>query len=172
MKPMKHAEYFQTLARYNRWMNERLYAICAQMSEEERKLDRGAPFRSMHRTLNHLLLTDRAWLGRFHSQPFPVKSLDQELYADFEELRRERAITDAEISAWAAALSDEILDGDLTFTSISVPATHTKPMWLCALHLFNHQTHHRGQLTTLIEQAGYDCGVTDLGALPLAADNI
>jgi uncharacterized damage-inducible protein DinB len=162
---MKNVEYFQTLARYNHWMNQKMFAICSQMSDEERKLDRGAPFKSISGTLNHLLVTDRMWLGRFYANPFVVPSLDYELYADYEELDRERQITDAAISNWVNSLSDEDLLEDLTFTAFSTPTEYTLPLWVCALHLFNHQTHHRGQLTTLIEQAGYDCGVTDLGAM-------
>ena len=163
---MQHLIYFQTLARYNRWMNEKLFSIGAQMSDAERKHNRGAPFHSLHGTWNHLLVADRLWLGRFKSQPFSVPSLDYELFADFEELKRGRETTDAEIFAWVDLLSDDDLQSDLTFTSISQPAERTLPLWFCALHFFNHQTHHRGQITTLIEQAGYDCGVTDLAAMP------
>jgi uncharacterized damage-inducible protein DinB len=159
-------EQFQMMARYNRWMNGKLYDVCAAMTDQERKHDRGAPFRSIHGTFNHLLLTDRAWLGRFQRQPFAARSLDQELYGDWNELRRERQVTDDAIAGWVATLDEDALAASLTFTSISNPTTHTSPLWLCALHLFNHQTHHRGQITTLIEQAGYDCGVTDLPVMP------
>ena len=158
--------YFQTMARYNRWMNEKVYAICAEMSDEERKLDRGAPFKSIHGVLNHLLLTDRVWLGRFTGKPFPAQSLDQELYSDFEELRHERANTDDAIDAWLATLTPEVLSGNLTFTRMSVPGERTVSMRKTVQHIFNHQTHHRGQITAMIEQAGYDCGVTDLLQMP------
>ena len=57
--------YCQLMARYNRWMNERLYALCAGLDDDERKRDRGAFFGSIHGTLNHLLWGDRMWLGRF-----------------------------------------------------------------------------------------------------------
>lgn len=155
-------EQLQTLARYNRWMNGKLYQICDAMSDEERKHDRKAPFRSIHGTFNHLLLTDRIWLGRFQHQPFAAISLDQELYSDWKELRVERNRTDEKIEAWVASLNEEVLAASLTFTRLSDPQPYTFLLWQCALHLFNHQTHHRGQITALIEQAGYDCGVTDL----------
>src|SRR6476469_4234839 len=98
-------EHARAMARYNRWMNEKLYAVAEKLSDEERKTDRGAFFGSIHRTLNHLLLADRVWLGRFTGAvlqegefgPGGIKTLDQELYADFDELRRERAKTDDEI---------------------------------------------------------------------------
>lgn len=163
---MRHVTYFQTLARYNHWMNEKLFSICATMSDAERKQNRGAPFNSLHGTWNHLLLTDRMWLGRFKQKPVLAPSLSHELFSDFDELKRERQKTDQQIFDWIDSLSDELLQADLTVTSFSNPTQYTRPLWFFALHLFNHQTHHRGQITTLVEQAGYDCGVTDLGALP------
>jgi uncharacterized damage-inducible protein DinB len=156
----------QTLAAYNHWMNERLYALCADLSDVERKCDRGAFFRSIHGTLNHGLLGDRVWLGRFTGVAFAVASLDQELYADFAELRAERERTDREIDAWATSLAPADFDGTLRYTSLVNPAPRAFPFWAAATHLFNHQTHHRGQLTTLLSQAGVDPGVTDLIWLP------
>lgn len=159
-------EYCRLMSRYNRWMNERLYAVCADLPDSVRKEDRGAPFRSVHGTLNHLLLADRAWMGRFTGVPYPARSLDQELYADFAELRREREITDTAIETWVAALTPDRLAADLTFTSLSRPEPRTVPLWFPVMHMFNHQTHHRGQLTTLLEQLGCDFGVTDLMWMP------
>ena len=150
------------MARYNRWMNERLYAICAEMSDEERKRDRGAFFKSIHGTFNHLLLGDRIWMGRFAGEPFSVKSLDQQLYSDYRELTAERALTDERIIAFTEALNEETIAGELRYTSIVNPAERVIPMRVALLHFFNHQTHHRGQVTTLISQAGFDPGVTDL----------
>jgi len=101
---MNAIDHYQTMARYNRLMNEKLYAVASELSDEERKRDLGAFFRSVHGTLNHLLLADRAWLGRFthdravfesldaEGRPITLTgTLDQELYADFATLRRERA---------------------------------------------------------------------------------
>lgn len=159
----------RTLSAYNRWMNERLYACCAQLPDEERKRDRGAFFRSIHATLNHLLLGDRIWLGRFTSAPFAVRSLDQELYTDFGELRAERERTDREVDAWAASLTDADFLRTLRYTSFVNPAPRSIAFWVAVTHFFNHQAHHRGQLTTLLMQAGVDPGVTDLIWLPEVA---
>ena len=156
----------QTMARYNRWMNERLYALCATLSDEARKRDAGAFFGSIHGTLNHILLGDRIWLGRFLGRPFSVKSMDQELYSDFAELRVEREISDREIVAWADSLTPEHLGDPLTYVSVINPATSSYPRWVVVVHFFNHQTHHRGQVTTLLSQLGLDPGVTDLIRLP------
>ena len=164
MSPLEH---FRAMAVYNRWMNEKLYGHCAQLTDAQRKEDVGAFFKSIHGTLNHLLLADRLWMGRFLSQPFVAKSLDQELYPDFAALRGERATTDAQIEAWAQKLSDAILDSDLSYTSMVNPAPRRCPMRLAVAHFFNHQTHHRGQVTTLLTQRGIDPGVTDLLWVPL-----
>jgi uncharacterized damage-inducible protein DinB len=164
-------EHARVMARYNRWMNDKLYAVAAELSDAERKEDRGAFFGSTHRTLNHLLLADRVWLGRFSGAtlrpdemgPGGIRSLDQELYEGFDELRRERARTDDEIDAFVATLTDEKLAGPLRYVRRGV--VHELPLWHALTHLFNHQTHHRGQVTTLLMQAGLDPGVTDLVAM-------
>jgi uncharacterized damage-inducible protein DinB len=168
---------FTRLARYNRWMNERLYALAAQMSDEERKLDRGAFFKSIHGTLNHILLGDRIWLARFASsghafaalkhraQPPGVAALGDELYSDFITLTQERNKTDLAIEASMAELDDAILNSTLRYIRMNGEA-HAHPFWLVLTHFFNHQTHHRGQLTTLFMQSGRDPGVTDFIALP------
>src|SRR5690606_11137584 len=101
------AEQVRLLAAYNKWMNDKLYAVCAELSDEERKADRGAFFRSIHGTLNHLLLADKVWFGRFTSNPFVPQSLDQELYDDFGELRAARTSLDADIEHWAAGITDD-----------------------------------------------------------------
>lgn len=154
------------MASYNRWMNGKLYDCCARLSDEERKRDAGAFFKSIHGTLNHLLLGDRVWLGRFTGKPFAVKALNQELYSDFEELRAERAKTDDAIDAWLFSLTDADFAADLVYTSVVSPKPRRYPLWFAVTHFFNHQTHHRGQLTTLLMQRGIDPGVTDLIWLP------
>ncbi len=155
-------DYARTMSRYNRWMNEKLYAVCADLSDETRKEDRGAPFRSIHGTLNHLLLADRLWMSRFLSTRYAITSLADELYSDFDDLRRERAHTDEEIDSWVSTLGDGDFEKQLTFMPATLPDERTLPLAVCIVHFFNHQTHHRGQLTTLLEQGGCDFGVTDL----------
>lgn len=159
-------KYTRTMQAYNRWMNDRLYGCCGKLSDAERKRDVGAFFKSIHGTLNHLLLGDRVWLGRFTGKPFAVKSLDQELYSDFAQLRSERNATDVAISDWSSSLSEADLAGELSYTSVVNPEPRRLPLWLAVTHFFNHQTHHRGQLTTLLVQRGIDPGATDLMWLP------
>jgi uncharacterized damage-inducible protein DinB len=156
--------YYTTIARYNQWMNLKLYDVCADIPDLDRKLDRGAFFKSIHGTLNHILIADRIWLGRFTEQPFVAK-LDAELYSDFSELRIERERLDVTIIDWAQNLAPDWLDRDFNYTNSS-GVTRTRPYWLLVTHMFNHQTHHRGQLTTILNQMGCDVGVTDLAAMP------
>jgi uncharacterized damage-inducible protein DinB len=164
-------ELARVMARYNRWMNDKLYAVAEKLTDAERKEHRGAFFGSIHRTLNHLLLADRVWLGRFTGAalqegemgPGGILSLDQELYTDFAELRRERAKTDDEIDGYVVTLTDEKLAGNLRYLRRGI--VNEFPLWHAVAHLFNHQTHHRGQVTTLLTQAGHDPGVTDLVAM-------
>ncbi len=167
---------FKTLAQYNTWMNRAVYDACAALSDGERKRDLHAFFGSIHRTLNHLLLTDRVQLGRFigedctrsldeNGRAIEIRSLDQELYADFTTLRCEREKTDAMIEAWTHDITAEFLARDMVYDAMSAVGRYRVPMWIAVTHFFNHQTHHRGQITTLLSQLGHDSGVTDLMAL-------
>jgi uncharacterized damage-inducible protein DinB len=167
---MMSAEWLAALARYNRWMNDKLYALAATLTDEARKRDAGAFFKSIHGTFNHILVGDRVWLARFKGVPAPeglmapgIRSLDHELYADFDELRRERTRTDDELSAWVSGLSAEQLAAPLVY--LRRGQRLESPLWWAVAHLFNHQTHHRGQITTLFSQQGHDPGSTDLVAM-------
>jgi uncharacterized damage-inducible protein DinB len=159
-------QYCQLMARYNRWMNERLYALLAQMSDDDRRRDRGAFFGSIHGTLNHLLWGDRVWLGRFIDEPCTVPAFGADMYADFADLQREREITDRKMLHWAGNVTAAWLESTLAYTGRADNRRREMPMAVAAVQLFNHGTHHRGQLTTLIKQAGRDPGVTDLQGLP------
>ena len=163
---MLDAEYARLMARYNRWMNERLYALCSGIPDAERRSDRGAFFRSIHGTLNHLVYADLAFLSRFTGDPPEVPPLGVELYADFDALRSVRARLDARLVAWAETLSRDWLASPHTYTSNVDRRTRTLPSWILVAHLFNHQAHHRGQLTTLLSQLGLDYGSTDLPFMP------
>jgi uncharacterized damage-inducible protein DinB len=158
---------WQLMADYNAWMNERLYAVCAALSDEERKRDRGAFFKSIHSTLNHILWADRVWMTRLSSKSYPPPGpIGTDVYADFDELRAARVSLDADIGEWAASLTEEKLSAPYEFKSMVMKITRVQPTWTFVTHMFNHQTHHRGQLTTLLAQAGVDYGATDIPLLP------
>lgn len=164
MKSLIH--YAQAMSHYNRWMNQRIYEACAALGDEERKRDVGAVFRSVHGTLNHILVADRIWMGRFAGEPVEFRALDQELYSDFSELRAERRKEDEAIVTWAESLTVDDLNGELAYTSTVSPRSRRYPFWFAVMHFFNHQTHHRGEATTVLSQSGIDPGVTDLILLP------
>lgn len=169
---------YRWLARYNAWFNERLYDACERLADEERRRDRGAFFGSIHCTLNHVMWGDRMWLRRFAAQGVHFASLTDEvlalpagavhetlLHEDWAELRRARRSLDAAIEAWVADMpADQPLATMRYANTKGVPREH--PAWKAMTHFFNHQAHHRGQVTTLLMQAGVDPGVTDLIAMP------
>lgn len=167
-----HHDQIKAFAHYNRAFNARLFDLIATLDDRDRRRDLGAFFGSVHGTLNHILLADRIWLGRF-AAAFPrltalhgaalltrFDSLRDELYADFDALRSARADTDGVIVAWAEQMTDPLLAETMRYAN-SQGQTRSHPAWIAAAHLFNHQTHHRGQITTLLHQLGHDPGVTD-----------
>ncbi|RYX95268.1 MAG: damage-inducible protein DinB [Comamonadaceae bacterium] len=178
---MSFCDNYRLMARYNRWINQRVYEAAGRLTEEERQRDRGAFFGSIHRTLQHLVVADQIWLKRFIpcadqsgidsgmlgsdvlDLPTP-SALDMLLFADWAPLLRKRVQLDAAIDEWTAGFSDAFLNSTMRYgNSKGVQRAH--PAWQALTHFFNHQTHHRGQATTLLAQAGVDLGVTDLVAL-------
>lgn len=166
MYPTTH---YRLMAEYNRWMNRKLFEVCAGIPDAERRRDMGAFFRSVHGTLNHLLYGDIAWMARFNGET-PDVAIGRELYADFDELRAARERMDRRILAWSRGLDTGWLESPFEYTSSVDGKTRVLPAWILVDHLFNHQTHHRGQLTTLLMQLGYDPGVTDIPWLPALQD--
>jgi uncharacterized damage-inducible protein DinB len=157
------------MAEYNHWMNDRIYALCAELSDEERRRDRGAFFKSIEGTLDHILWGDRVWLPRFNGKTYRAGPIGQPAYRDFADLRAARTEMDREIRDWARAVTPEWLDQPMTWTSRLYGFTQTQPRWVLVTQMFNHQTHHRGQVTTLLKQIGVDPGVTDIPLLPALA---
>lgn len=163
---------YAALARYNTWMNEKVFTSAAALEDADRKRDLGAFFGSVHGTLNHVLLADRIWLGRFTGRPeefssrdakgnvIQVRALSQELYDDFERLWQERRATDRAIEQYAETLTAEGISGTFTYGSLG-GKSFTHPLWWALTHFFNHQTHHRGQASALLTRLGADVGVTD-----------
>jgi len=172
---MSWLEQYRELALCKQLMNRKLYGLAAMLGEAERRRDRNAFFGSIHGTLNHILLGDRIWMLRFTGDEakyvsrdaggaaIPFSALSQELYSDFGSLTRERERTDQDIVDAMDALTDQDLVSELSYKRAGVEVTHVR--WWALTHFFNHQTHHRGQATTLFSQAGVDAGVTDLIAM-------
>jgi uncharacterized damage-inducible protein DinB len=157
--------YAKTMARYNAWQNANIYDAAARLSDAVRKQDRGAFFGSIHATLNHLLWADQTWLMRFGAAPRPAAQTITEGLAQFDDwdvLTAERRRFDAVLIEWADALRPSTLDGDLTWYSAAAGRELTKPKALLVTHLFNHQTHHRGQVHALLTGCGVKPDATDL----------
>ncbi|MGP1256293.1 MAG: DinB family protein [Kiloniellales bacterium] len=168
---MISAEYLRTLARYNSWQNENLRTAADSLDEAALQVDRGAFFGSILGTLNHILWADRMWMSRLADWPKPAKPTLAESVAetaDWTGYKAARPRADAEITAWADRQRDQDLTGTLTWYSQSAERDISKPLGLILTHLFNHQTHHRGQVHALLTAAGARPDQTDLPFLPRA----
>lgn len=161
--------YVQVMARYNRWQNRSIYAAADSLDDALRKESRGAFFGSIHATLSHVLWADRIWMHRLAGWPAPTaKSIAESLFyvESWDELKRERQVTDDALIDWAEHLEPEALQGDLTWYSGASGRELTRPRGLLVMHLFNHQTHHRGQVHCLLTQLGVKSDATDLPFMP------
>ena len=145
-------QHLRRMARYNRWANERLYAACAQLPGEEYHRARRAFFGSIHGTLNHLLVGDRLWLARIEGTPSPHQRLVEQPCATLEELRSARAAEDARMTTMLDATDEEDLPRAVRYRMVTRPDSVATPLHLCWLHMFNHQTHHRGQVHDQLTQ--------------------
>lgn len=148
-------------ARYNCLANAKLYEACAGLSDEERRRDLGAFFRSVHGTLNHLLLGDRIWMTRFEGGSHPSTGLDAVLFEEFAALRHARVAMDRRIEAFFTNLPAGFLEQTLRYVN-NAGVDSEDPVEVILPHFFNHQTHHRGQVHTLLSQLGRDPPVLDL----------
>jgi uncharacterized damage-inducible protein DinB len=159
--------YARTLAAYNAEMNRRVYAAAARLSDDERRADRGAFWRSIHGTLSHLLWADHLWMARLDGWPRPtIGAPDSPGYiADFDEMHRLRQTADAGMAEWAARLEPADLEGTLNWYSGVKQRDVSSPRGFIIANMFNHQTHHRGQAHALITRAGEATGDTDLWML-------
>jgi uncharacterized damage-inducible protein DinB len=173
---MQLCYHVRLMASYNEWMNIKLYEGAGQLSPEKLLLDRQSFFGSILGTLNHIIVADIIWLKRFADHPAKhselevirslskPQSLDQVLFDNFSELSKHRKILDGVIVGWVNVLTDDDLNHVLNYINTK-GILESKNSFNLLMHFFNHQTHHRGQVTTLLSQAGIAVGVTDL--LPL-----
>lgn len=173
---MSRTNHIRLMAAYNEWMNTKIYDAARSLPGEEIIANRKAFFGSILGTLNHLVVGDTIWLKRFATHPAnysalePVRnlptpaSLDQLLFTDIQSLSEHRKSLDRVITEWAPSITDLELDHVLSYTNMKGVVAH-KSFFSLVMHFFNHQTHHRGQATTLLSQASVDIGVTDLLAL-------
>ena len=175
--------YVRTMAAYNAWMNDKVYAAAASLPTPELMRPRGAYFGSLFGTLSHVAVADTLWLLRFASDPAlpghavlcagmeglpKPQRLDEQPWDGLPALTARRRELDALIQHWVAALDERALASSLHYSNMRGEPLQREVFFLL-MHVFNHQTHHRGQATTLLTQAGQDVGATDLVAMPMPA---
>jgi uncharacterized damage-inducible protein DinB len=147
MTPTAH---YQMFGHYNAWANGRLYEAVAELSSEQYRADRGAFFKSVHGSLNHLLVTDRVWMQRFTGEGDAPNRLDAILFETFVELRAAREAEDRRIVDFVDRLDDRRIAGTIKYRRITSPEQFEQPLAPALAHWFNHQTHHRGQVHALL----------------------
>ncbi|WP_236012292.1 DinB family protein [Marinobacter mangrovi] len=170
---MSLKQQFTLMADYNAWMNGNLYRLAAGLDDGDRSRDLGAFFGSIEGTLNHILVADLMWANRFRVHPARYRCLDEldhlptpttlseTLYRSFAELHQARDTMDRIIADLIEASDEQDYAVPLHYRNVKGEPL-TRAFGPLLMHLFNHQTHHRGQATTLFHQLGVDVGVTDL----------
>jgi uncharacterized damage-inducible protein DinB len=152
---------FRMLAQYNRVANQRLYESCAQLPKAEYRLQRHGSFNSIHNLLNHMLLGDRIWMSRFRGDGHTAPPLNAILFETFGELRSARVEEDESIQSFFENVGDGFLKSSLAYTN-NQGRNYVETAPVAALHFFNHQTHHRGQVHVMISQTPVDPPSLDL----------
>ena len=149
---MRTTDTYRDLAGYNAWSNARIYDAAAALPDADYRADLGAFFGSLHRPLNHVLVGDTIWIGRFTGDATPAPALDAVLHEDLADLRAARTAMDARIAAFVESLDEAALAARFTYRTISNPADVSQPLGPALDHFFNHQTHHRGQAHALLSR--------------------
>jgi uncharacterized damage-inducible protein DinB len=156
---------YRMFAAYNAWANTRIYAAAATLSDTDYRVDRGAFFKSVHGTLNHLLVADRIWMRRFTGSGEPPGHLDSILFEDRDALWTARQAEDARIAHYIADLSEADFSGRLRYQTVTNPRAIEQELWPALDHFFNHQTHHRGQAHGLLSAIGGNAAAPSLDLL-------
>ena len=146
--------HFQMFAAYNRWANEELYQAAGKLSQEAYNRDVGAFFGSMNGTLNHILVADRIWMKRFSQTGDHPDKLDAILETEFQNLQLAREREDRRIIDWVESLDEDALEEEFSYRTITTPMDITQRLGPAVSHLFNHQTHHRGQAHMILSVLG------------------
>ena len=155
-------QHFAMMAGYNAWCNERVYEVAALLPDASYRADRGAFFKSVHGTLNHLLAADRIWMKRFTGEGEAPNRLDAVLFENLDDLRAAREREDARIVTYIDSLSEADLVGRIRYRTIVNATEVEQPLTPALVHFFNHQTHHRGQVHCLLTGFGLDAPSLDL----------
>ena len=139
-------DHLSRMARYNRWANSRLYEACRVLDQAVYHAEGNMFFGSLHGTLNHILVGDRLWLARIQGEPAPALKLDDRPFADLVSLTAARIDEDRRMVDITRSYTDGDIEKIVSYRMVTRPEDVSTPLHLCWLHLFNHQTHHRGQI--------------------------
>jgi uncharacterized damage-inducible protein DinB len=158
---MEAREQLRLLAGYHGWASRQLTGLLRAVPDEDYRRDCGMFFRSIHGTLNHLLLADRLWYGRFTGQPIAVRGLDEELVGERDRLAAEIVGSAERWDAWLGDVPPRRFEGELAFvTTEGTP--RSMPFAATLAHVFNHGTHHRGQISAALTALGHGAPEIDL----------
>jgi uncharacterized damage-inducible protein DinB len=161
--------YVLMMARYNAWQNNQIMGIVKVMDEEELRRDHGAFFGSVMATLNHILWGDTLWMSRFCSDVAPPSKPGAESVSYMDtpgEWQADRFRMDGRMRIWCETMSNLDLAGDLVWYSGTLCTDVRQPVAQCITHMFNHQTHHRGQVHAMLTASGQPAPTTDLCFMP------
>ena len=145
--------HFAMMARYNAWANNRLYLMAGQLSDEQYRRDVGAFFRSLHGTLNHLLTADQIWMHRLSGRGEHPATLDAIVFDDFTSLTAARREEDERINNFVHGIGEKQLDDVQKYQTMNGTPMQ-QPLREILAHMFNHQTHHRGQAHAILTILG------------------
>ncbi len=161
-------EYVLGMARYNGWQNSQLKACMAELDDKALRKNRKAFFGSILGTANHLLLGDQLWLSHLADFAAPEVGADAgvSLCEDAAAWEIERFRTVSALLAWAEKIGAIDLAGQTSWHSAIVGQDFTRPTAQCVMHMFNHQTHHRGQIHAMLTAAGVNAPVSDYIFMP------
>ncbi|TRW95774.1 damage-inducible protein DinB [Paracoccus sp. M683] len=165
---MSNPEYVRLMARYNLWQNDNLISAADRLDDDARRADRGAFFGSIEATFSHLLWADRVWLGRFTGEGLPPGGIPQStaLIEEWGSFRQQRMLMDRRILDWADHLQPDWFQGEIGWHSGALGRHITRPKTELAVQMFNHQTHHRGQIHAMLTAAGMRPADTDVPFMP------
>jgi len=155
-------DHYLMFAHYNQWANRLLYTAAAQLSDDQYREDLGAFFKSVHGTLNHLLVGDTIWTNRFDGKGETPKDLNSIAHDSFDALSRARKAMDERILDYVKSLDEQALKADLIYRTIVNPENITQPLSPALAQFFNHQTHHRGQVHALLTRLTGEAPSLDL----------
>lgn len=173
---MQWSDHFRRYARYNAWINQSLLEASLSLSPAQQEQDQQVFFKSITGSWNHIMVGDLLWLNRL-AIIFPIladtmdnwpkpNALNQIIYPELKQLVKPRQQLDELIIQWCDFLRESDCEDRLQYHNTQ-DELQVQPLPQVLQHLFNHQTHHRGQITALLSQQGINYGPTDLLFMPL-----